>query len=152
MGITSLETGGLTLPQGHERARAAGHAPAPPERRRTLLVVEDNEDLSLMLRTWLEAGGYEVTTAGDGWEAVQSALHNRYDAVLMDMSLPTMDGMAALRLIRAHEELRGLPVVAITAYDVAYPRAEAAEAMCDEYMVKPVDFGRLEAVLRRILG
>ena len=105
-----------------------------------------------MLRMWLETDGYEVFTTDSGWEAVQLVLHGRYDAVLMDMSLPTMDGMNALRLIRMHEELRHVPVVAITAYDAAYPRAEAMEAMCDEYMVKPIDFGKLEADLHGVLG
>ncbi len=92
-----------------------------------------------MLRKWLETDGYEVVTTTDGWEAVQLALHGNYDAVLIDMSLPTMDGMSALRLSRTHEKSRLVPVVAITAYDAAYPRAEAMEAMCDEYMLKPID-------------
>lgn len=150
MGIISLETGGLTFPQELEKT-AAAQAPDPSDGRRRLLVVEDNEDTSHMLRKWLETDGYEVFTAADGWEAVQTALHNRYDAILMDMSLPTMDGMSALRLIRSHEELRRVPVVALTAYDAAYPRAEAMESMCDEYMVKPINLRSLEEVLRKVL-
>ena len=150
MRVTSHETGGLVFPQGTEGARP--ERPTEPRgKRRTLLVVEDNEDTSDILRMWLESGGYEVVTAGTGWDAVQMALRGGYDAILMDMSLPTLDGMSALRLIRGHEHLRGVPVVAITAYDAAYPRAEAMEAMCDEYMVKPLDLGRLEAVLGRVL-
>lgn len=121
------------------------------ERQRTLLVVEDDEDTSEVLRMWLETDGYEVVTAASGWEAVQLAVRGGYDAILMDMSLPMLDGMGALRLIRAHEALRPVPVVALTAYDAAYPRAEALEAECDEYMVKPIDFGRLATVLRRVL-
>lgn len=151
MRVTSHETGGLTLPKGMKGA-GSEQKPALRGKRRTLLVVEDNEDTSDILRMWLESGGYEVVTTDTGWEAVQLALRGHYDAILMDMSLPAMDGMSALRLIRSHERLRGVPVVAITAYDVAYPRAEAMEAMCDEYMVKPLDLGRLEAVINRVLG
>ncbi len=150
MRVISHGTGGLALPQGLKGV-GAGQTPEAQERRRTLLVAEDNEDTSHMLRKWLESDGYQITTTGDGWEAVQLALRHRYDAILMDMSLPTLDGMNALRLIRSHEKLRDVPVVAITAYDAAYPRAEAMESMCDGYMVKPLDFGKLEAVLHRVL-
>lgn len=151
MRITSLDTGALSFPEGL-RAGAAARPAEPAAGRRRLLLVEDNEDTSDMLRKWLELDGYEVSTARSGWEAVQTALRRRYDAILMDMSLPTMDGMGAVRLIRSHEGLRGVPVVAMTAYDAAYPRAEAMAASCDEYLVKPLDFKRLGAVLRRILG
>lgn len=151
MRVTSYETGSLTFPQGL-KGIGTRRKSEPREGRRTLLLVEDNEDTCDILRMWLESDGYEVVTAGDGWEAVQSVLHNRYDAILLDLSLPTMDGISALRLIRSHEHLRSVPVVAITAYDLAYTRAEAMEAMCDEYMVKPLDLGRLEAVITRVLG
>lgn len=151
MGIISLDTGGLTLPQAFGKAQAARAADTSGGRRR-LLVVEDNEDTSAMLRMWLETEGYEVVTAADGWEAVRLALHDHYDAILMDMSLPTMDGMSAVRLLRGHDELRGVPIIALTAYDSAYPRAEAMEAMCDGYLVKPINLAELEGVLRRALG
>lgn len=150
MNITSQIKGVSARPRASDDSRP-GRDHDPAEGPRRLLIVEDNEDTSQVLRMWLESGGYEVVTAGDGWDGVQSVLHNHYDAILMDMSLPTMDGMSALRLIRAHEGLRRVPVVAITAYDAAYPRAEAMESMCDEYLIKPLDFGRLEAVLERIL-
>lgn len=139
--------GGIT----YSRARGPGHTPDPLERRRTLLIVEDNDDTTRMLRKWLETRGYEVAATDSGWEAVQMVLHGLYDAILMDMSLPGMDGMIAVRLIRTHQELHDVPVVAITAYDKTYPRAEAINSLCDEYMVKPIDFQKLEAVLRQVL-
>lgn len=151
MSITTQKTGRGAHPRSPDEG-AAGQARDAVEAPRRLLIVEDNEDTSHVLRMWLETGGYEIVTVGDGWDGVQSALHNRFDAILMDMSLPTMDGMSALRLIRAHDELCGVPVVAITAYDAAYPRAEAMESMCDEYLVKPLDFSHLEAVLRKVLA
>jgi len=116
-----------------------------------ILLVEDNEDTRDMLRLWLETDGYRVMTAGSGWEAVQLALNGRYDLILMDMSLPVMDGITAVHIIRGHERLRHVPVVGVTAYDVAYPRAEALGAECADYLVKPIDFGRLEGVINRLL-
>jgi len=150
MDLISQGDGANAFRQGYVED-VEGRGPVTSESRGTLLVVEDNEDTADMLRMWLEMDGYEIVTAGTGWEGVQFALRGHYDAILMDMSLPLLDGMSALRLIRAHEGLHNLPVVAMTAYDAAYPRAEALEAACDEYIVKPIDFGRLEAVLRRIL-
>lgn len=150
MGVSLQDAGGGVHPPCL-KDNGAGAARDLDERRRTLLLVEDDEDTADVLRMWLEADGYEVATAASGWEAVGSALRGRFDAILMDMSLPMLDGMSALRLMRAHEALRAVPVVALTAYDAAYPRAEAMAAQCDEYMVKPLDFGRLGAVLRRLL-
>jgi CheY-like chemotaxis protein len=63
-----------------------------------------------------------------------------------------MDGITAVHIIRGHERLRSVPVVGVTAYDTAYPRAEAFDAECAEYLVKPIDFRRLERVLNRLLG
>jgi CheY-like chemotaxis protein len=101
MDITSHGEGVSTTSQGFKEGET-GHTPDPLKSRRTLLIAEDNEDTSLILRKWLETNGYDVVTTMDGWEAVQLVLHGHYDAILMDMSLPTMDGMSALRLIRAH--------------------------------------------------
>jgi CheY-like chemotaxis protein len=118
----------------------------------SILLVEDNEDTRDMLRLWLETDGYHVMTAGSGWEAVQLALNGRYDVILMDMSLPVMDGITAVHIIRSHERLRSIPVVGVTAYDAAYPRAEVLAAECAEYMVKPIDLARLDRILDRVLG
>ena len=137
---------------GHSEGARGDRIPPRPEKVQRLLVAEDDQDTSEMLRKWLEADGYEVTSAASGWEAVQLALRGHHDAILMDMSLPAMDGMGAVRLIRAHRHLRAVPVVALTAYDASYPRAEAFEAMCDEYLVKPLDLSRLGAVLRRLMA
>jgi two-component system, sensor histidine kinase len=122
------------------------------QNRYRILLVEDNEDTRDMLQLWLETDGYRVVTAGSGWEAVQLALNGRYDVILMDMSLPVMDGITAVHIIRGHERLRSVPVVGVTAYDTAYPRAEVFDAECVEYILKPIDFGRLERILDRLLG
>ena len=118
--------------------------------RRTVLLVEDYKDTSEMLRSWLEGRDYEVLSASDGWEGLQLALRHRPALILLDLSLPVMDGLTVADIIRAHEELGHVPIIAVTAYDQVYPPAEAA-ARCDAYLTKPLDLDRLEDVINRLL-
>lgn len=117
-----------------------------------LLVVEDFEDSRFMLRRLLEIAGYRVVEASDGEQAVELAVQKRPALILMDLSLPKLDGLAATRKIRQHQTIRKVPIVAVSAHDAPESRIEALEAGCDEYVTKPIDFDNLNALLKRFLS
>lgn len=118
----------------------------------TILVVEDSKDTRNVLRFSLTRSGYKVLTAVNGREAVSVALGERPDLILMDLNMPLMDGLAATQQIRAHEELSGVPILAVTAFDTYGMKEAAEEAGCDGYIKKPIDLNRLDTILRRILS
>ena len=117
----------------------------------TVMVVEDFEDNRFMMRRLLEMSGYRVLEAINGEEAVELAHRERPQLILMDLSLPQLDGLAATRRIRQHAELRDVPIVAVSAHDTADFHADALAAGCNDYVTKPIDFDQLEALLRRLL-
>ncbi len=120
--------------------------------RQTLfLVVEDFEDSRVMMRRLLEMAGHRVVEATDGEEAVEVAVVERPELILMDLSLPKMDGLAATRKIREHRGLGRVPIVAVSAHDSPGSRSEALAAGCDEYVTKPIDFDQLSSLLNRLL-
>ena len=92
-----------------------------------------------------------MLSASDGWEGLQLALRRRPDLILMDLSLPVMDGLTVADIIHAHEELGHVPIIALTAYEEVYQPAEAAVARCDAYLTKPLDLDQLEDVINRLL-
>jgi CheY-like chemotaxis protein len=116
----------------------------------TVMVVEDFEDNRFMMRRLLEMSGYRVVEAINGQEAVDKAGRERPDLILMDLSLPLLDGLAATRRIREQEELKKVPIVAVSAHDTADFHAEALAAGCNEYVTKPIDFDQLESLLSRL--
>ncbi len=116
-----------------------------------LLVVEDFEDSRFMMRRLLEMAGYSVVEASDGEQAVELAVRERPALILMDLSLPKLDGLAATRQIRRHKVVGKIPIVAVSAHDSPESRTEALEAGCDEYVTKPIDFDRLDELLKRFL-
>lgn len=118
---------------------------------RTVMVVEDFEDNRFMMRRLLEMSGYHVLEAINGEEAIRIAEQEHPDLILMDLSLPLLDGLAATRRIREREDLRGVPIVAVSAHDTADFHAEALAAGCNDYVTKPIDFDQLEALLQRLL-
>ena len=118
---------------------------------RTVLVVEDFEDNRFMMRRLLEMSGYEVVEAMNGEEAIEIARRVRPGLILMDLSLPLLDGLAATRRIRQHKELLHVPIVAVSAHDTADFHADALAAGCNDYVTKPIDFDQLEALLQRLL-
>jgi two-component system cell cycle response regulator DivK len=120
---------------------------APP----TILVVEDFEDNRFMMRRLLEMSGYSVIEAVNGEEAVNLACSELPELILMDLSLPQLDGLAATRRIRQYPELRNVPIVAVSAHDTADFHADALAAGCNDYVTKPIDFDQLEALLSRLL-
>ncbi|MDT4953086.1 MAG: two-component system, cell cycle response regulator DivK [Acidobacteriota bacterium] len=119
--------------------------------RPTIMVVEDFEDNRFMMRRLLEMSGYRVLEAVNGEEAVELAWRERPGLILMDLSLPQLDGLAATRRIRQYPEMRHVPIVAVSAHDTADFHADALAAGCNDYVTKPIDFDQLEALLSRLL-
>ncbi len=117
-----------------------------------ILLVEDNEMNRDMLSRRLSRKGYEVSIAIDGHQGLAMALRGDFDLVLMDLSLPEMDGWEATRRIRADPRGRSLPIIALTAHAMPGDREKALEAGCDEYDSKPVDFPRLLAKIEAMLN
>jgi CheY-like chemotaxis protein len=118
--------------------------------RAVVLVVEDFEDNRFMMRRLLEMSGYYVVEAVNGNQAVEQASSQRPDIILMDLSLPQLDGLAATRRIRAQEGSRKVPIIAVSAHDSADFHAEALAAGCNEYVTKPIDFDQLVQLLHRL--
>ena len=118
-----------------------------------ILLVEDNEMNRDMLSRRLERKGYEVVIAVNGQEGVDLVSSTRPDLILMDLSLPIIDGWEATRRIKADPATAGIPVIALTAHAMAEDRAKAMAAGCDDFDIKPVDLPRLlkkiDTLLRR---
>jgi len=117
-----------------------------------VLLVEDNEMNRDMLSRRLIRQGFEVMIAVDGAEGVAMAKANLPDLVLMDMSLPLVDGWEATRQLKSWEQTRPIPVIALTAHAMAGDRDKALEAGCDDYDTKPIELPRLLEKMRRLLG
>ena len=116
-----------------------------------ILLVEDNEMNRDMLSRRLQRRGYEVLLAVDGEDGVDVARANTPDLVLMDMSLPTVDGWEATRRLKADHVLRHIPVIALTAHAMANDRDKALAAGCDDYDTKPIELPRLLAKIKAFL-
>jgi len=117
-----------------------------------ILLVEDNEMNRDMLSRRLERHGYEVVVAVDGGQAVDLAEAVRPDLILMDMSLPVIDGLEATRQLRARDAIKATPIIALTAHAMSSDRQKALEAGCDDYDTKPIDLPRLLAKMQALLG
>jgi len=118
-----------------------------------ILLVEDNEMNRDMLSRRLSRKGYAVVMAPDGQQGVDLAASEMPDLILMDMSLPVLNGWEATRTVKGDDATKTIPVIALTAHAMAGDREKALEAGCDDYDTKPVDFprllGKIEALLRR---
>jgi len=108
-----------------------------------ILLVEDNEMNRDMLSRRLVRNGYDVTIAVDGQQGIDMAASEQPDIILMDMSLPVIDGWEATRRVRANDTTRKIPIIALTAHAMAGDREKAIEAGCDDYDTKPVEITRL---------
>ncbi len=117
-----------------------------------ILLVEDNEMNRDMLSRRLMRKGYEVVMALDGVQGLAMARSEAPDLILMDMSLPEMDGWETTRRLRAIEEIRNIPVIALTAHAMSGDREKAIEAGCDDYDTKPVDILKLDGKIRQLLA
>jgi two-component system, cell cycle response regulator DivK len=118
---------------------------------RRVLLVEDFEDSRFSLTKLLEIEGFEVLEAGDGAKAIELAINKNPDIILMDLSLPVIDGLSAVREIRQNEAMKSVPIIALTAHDLADFQAKAADAGCTDYATKPVDFDELVSLMERHL-
>ena len=123
-----------------------------PEPIETILLVEDTEDNRFMMRRLLEMAGYRVVEATNGEEAVRLAESEQPDLILMDLSLPVIDGLAATRAIRKLNGLSKTPIIAVSAHDTSDFQSDALAAGCDSYITKPIDFSQLEQLIARLLG
>jgi CheY-like chemotaxis protein len=121
------------------------------EGRARVLLVEDTEDNRFMMRRLLELSGFNVAEATNGAEAVRSAEFERPEIILMDLSLPILDGIAATRRIRQLPELEDVPIIAVSAHDTADFHAEALAAGCNAYVTKPIDYSDLESLITLLL-
>ena len=117
----------------------------------TVLLVEDTEDNRQMMRRLLELSGFKVVEATNGKEAVELAAEVEPDVILMDLSLPLVDGLAATRRIRQLPGLERVPIIAVSAHDTADFHSEALAAGCDAYITKPIDYSELEEVVDRLI-
>ncbi len=117
-----------------------------------ILIVEDNEMNRDMLSRRLERKGYTVSIAVDGQDGVNKAGAERPDLILMDMSLPVIDGWEATRRVKAAPETKHIPVIALTAHAMASDEQKAREAGCDDFDTKPIDLARLLEKMGRFIS
>jgi two-component system cell cycle response regulator DivK len=116
-----------------------------------LLYVEDNEDNVYMLVRRLRRHGFEVAVASDGAQGVAAVHQDRPDLVLMDLSLPVLDGWEAIRQLKQMPETSSIPIIALSAHAMTGERERAFAAGCDEYEIKPVELDRLLAKIRSLV-
>jgi len=119
---------------------------------KTVLLVEDNEDNRTVYRTILEHFGYQVIEAQNGEAGVSMAREQRPDLILMDISIPLIDGWEATRILKSEPETAHIPIIALTAHALATDRAKANEVGCDGYLAKPCEPRRVVAEVERFIG
>jgi len=118
----------------------------------TILVVEDFEDTRLLMKVWLSKKGYRIVEAVDGQKALEVALRELPDLIIMDVEMPGVDGLEATRNIRQHESLRDVPIFTVSAYAADQYRAAALEAGSNEYVSTPFDPETLEKLIASYLS
>lgn len=119
---------------------------------KTVLLVEDNEDNRTVYRTILEHFGYQVIEAQNGEAGVSMAREQRPDLILMDISIPLIDGWEATRILKSEPGTAHIPIIALTAHALATDRAKANEVGCDGYLAKPCEPRRVVAEVERFIG
>ena len=117
-----------------------------------ILLVEDNEMNRDMLSRRLERRGYEVVIAVDGQQGVDLAQATSPDLILMDMSLPVIDGWEATRQLKSMDRMKAVPIIALTAHAMSGDREKALEAGCNDYDTKPIELPRLLGKIEALLG
>lgn len=117
-----------------------------------VLLVEDNEDSRFSLSKLLEFEGYRVLEAGDGAQAIDLAIREKPDLILMDLSLPILDGLSAVKEIRQNESLNATPIIALSAYDVSDIKAKTRDAGFTDYATKPLEFDHLMTLMTKYLS
>ena len=142
--VANLNQIGQTPHADDDKTRGAGLP--------TILLVEDTEDNRQMMKKLLEMSGYVVLEATNGEEAVQVTSAKSPELILMDLSLPVIDGLAATRLIRNLPNGNDLPIIAVSAHDTADFHADALAAGCDAYITKPIDYPELEEIVEKLMA
>jgi len=117
-----------------------------------ILVVEDNSDNRILITDVLNSLDYEVIVAVDGEEGIEMASSEKPDLILMDLSLPKMDGWTATKHIKDNTDLKHIPIIALTAHAMVGDRERAIEAGCDDYISKPIDLRELANKLQQYMG
>jgi two-component system cell cycle response regulator DivK len=117
-----------------------------------ILVVEDNRDNMILIGDVLQTLKYAIVTARDGEEGVHKAAAEKPDLILMDISLPIMDGLTATKTIKANPELAHIPIIAVTAHAMIGDRERAIEAGCDDYIAKPINLRELAKKIAQLLN
>ena len=117
-----------------------------------ILYVEDNEDNVYMLSRRLKRKGFEIVVAVDGEQGVQMASSEKPDLILMDLSLPKMDGWTATKRIKSNNDLKSIPIIALSAHAMEEHKQRAIESGCNDYDTKPVDIERLLSKISAQLG
>ncbi len=116
-----------------------------------ILYVEDNDDNVYVVKNRLTRAGFTVLVAGDGEQGMAMATAERPDLILMDLSLPGLDGWEATRRLKEAPDTKNIPIIAVSAHAMAGDREKALGAGCDDYDTKPVDFARLHAKIQALL-
>jgi len=124
----------------------------PGESKYLILVVDDSADNVAMLSLYLQQQGYRVVTASNGEDAIKVASQTKPSMILMDISMPTLDGLAATRRIRDDEALREIPVIAVTAFGTEGFQRAAYDVGVSGYLVKPIDLDRMSQLIARLLS
>jgi CheY-like chemotaxis protein len=117
-----------------------------------ILYVEDNDDNVYVIRTRFTRAGHTVLVAGDGQQGIALALAERPDVILMDLSLPVLDGWEATRRLKSMPETKHIPIVALSAHAMTGDREKALAAGCDDFDTKPIDFASLRAKIDAVMG
>ncbi len=137
-----------------QRKEISWGAPAAggPHLPQTVMIVEDDAANRTLFKFWLGTRGYRVVEAVNGREAIERARTERPDLIMMDLGLPVLDGFATMRRIREIGELRQVPIIVVTSFSEVDCGADAAAAGCNEFVSKPVEFDRLEKLLRGLIA
>ena len=117
-----------------------------------ILYVEDNEDNVYMLSRRLKRKGFEIVIAVDGKQGVEMASSEKPDLILMDLSLPKMDGWTATKHIKSNDKLKSIPIIALSAHAMEEHKQRALDSGCNDYDTKPVDINRLLSKISEQLG
>ena len=117
----------------------------------TILIADDSRDSREMMQVLLESKGYRVLAADNGVRAVEVAVKNHPDAVLLDLQLPKMDGLSVTRSLRQLPVFKSVPIIMLTGHDPNRYRQAAIDAGCDAYLLKPINFDGLQATLDRLV-
>ncbi len=151
-----LATTALPAREGKEEAAKSEESSVSPEqdfpRRFLILVVDDSADNVAMLSLDLQQQGYRVVTATNGEEAISVAFYTQPNLILMDISMPRLDGLGATRRIRENETLRDVPVIAVTAFGTEGFQRAAYDVGVSGYLTKPIDFARMHQLVARLLA